>query len=712
LLYQITKKNKLPRFLGDRGVKLLRIVVATVLAFAFGEQAICQIVEEEDLALAYGDRNFVSIATGSKQLLRKAPSVATVITAEDIANMGARTVDEALESVPGLHVSRATMNYGANYSIRGILTESNPHVLLMVNGIPWTSAYQGNRSDMPFTLPVENVSRIEIIRGPGSAMYGADAFAGTINVITKTADEIGGTSFAVRAGSFNSWDSWIQHGGRIGDLEIAGYLKFGSTDGERRIVRADAQTSIDALVPFPAASLAPSSVNLGYDDFSAQLDLALGRLRWRNSFNQRDNAGGGIGIAGALDPTGRYRTSRFNSDLSWNDANLTPDLGISLQASFMNLANEITTPAHLFPSGANFGAGVFVNGVLGDPDKWENQLRVSASALYTGIADHRLRFGLGHDEMDIYKTRETKNFVMTVVGGNPVFVPVAWDSASGANLFLSPHKRHIEYIYAQDEWSLARQWTLTTGLRYDDYSDFGATTNPRIALVWEAREDLTAKLIYGSAFRAPSFVEQYATSNPVALGNSNLSPESITTFEASLTWQATERLHTTLSLFHHEIKDIIALSGTTYQNTGKQRGNGGEFEMSWDASSNLRLSGNYAYQRNVDETSGQDTGYAPHHHLYSRADWHFTPGMNLSGQVNYVADRHRAPGDIRPQVPDYTSVDLTLRSDRSKSGWDFSASVYNLLNADIREPSVTSSGITYDLPMPGRTLWLQARYSL
>ncbi|MBS1143758.1 MAG: TonB-dependent receptor [Proteobacteria bacterium] len=689
-------------------MRLAKIAITVTLALSLGEQAICQTDEEEDLALAYGDRNFVSIATGSKQLLRKAPSVATVITAQDIANMGARTVDEALESVPGLHVSRATMNYGANYSIRGILTESNPHVLLMVNGVPWTSAYQGNRGDMPFTLPVENVSRIEVIRGPGSAMYGADAFAGTINVITKTADEIGGTSVGLRAGSFNSWDSWIQHGSRIGGLEIAGYLKIGATDGQRQIVQADAQTSIDALGFSPAASLAPGRVNLGNDDFSAQLDLALGGFRWRNAFNQRDNAAAGVGIAGAIDPTGRYRTARFNSDLSWNDANLTPDLGISLQASFMHMANEITTPATLYPAGAFFGA--FPNGMIGAPEKWEKQFRLSASGIYTGFADHRIRFGLGHDEMNIYKTKEWKNF--TLLGGGPFPSAVPWSEASGTNLFLSPHKRHVEYVYAQDEWSFARQWTLTAGVRYDNYSDFGSTTNPRVALVWDAHEDLTAKLMYGSAFRAPSFVEQYATSNPVARGNSSLSPETITTLEASLAWQTTERLHTTLSVFRHKIQDIIALSGSSYQNTGKQRGNGGEVEISWDASTNLRLSGNYAYQHNIDERTGQDTGYAPHQILHTRAEWRFATGWHLNGQINYVADRQRAPGDARTQIPDYTSIDLTLRTDRNKAGWDFSASVYNLLNADIREPSITSSGIVFDLPMPGRTVWLQARYSL
>lgn len=663
------------------------------------------LAEEEDLALAYGDKSFVSIATGARQQVRKAPSVATVITAEDIASMGATSVDEALESVPGLHVSHSTQGYTPTYGMRGILTDSNPHILMMVNGIPMTSAYQGNRNDMPVALPVDNVARIEVIRGPGSALYGADAFAGTINIITKTADEIGGTNIGVRAGSFNSWDTWMQHGSRIGKLEVAGYLRVGSTDGQRQTIREDFLTAID-----PTSSLAPGAVNTGHDDIDAQLDLGYGRLRWRSAYTLRSNIGTGAGIASALDPDGRMRSERFSTDLAWNDANFARDLSLTVQASFMHLANEITTPLKLFPRGAFFG--LFPDGMIGDPDKWERQTRLSAASVYSGFADHRLRFGIGHDEMDIYKTRETKNFTQI-----PALTPLPMYSATGANLFLAPHKRHLDYFYVQDEWSFSRQWTLTAGARYDNYSDFGSTTNPRVALVWEARDDLTAKLMYGTAFRAPSFVEQYATSNPVTLGNPALVPEKIATLEASVTWQAGHNLHTTLSVFRHEISDLIGVSGTSYRNTGKQTGSGGEWEAVWDATGNLRLSGHYAYQKNIDETTRHDAGYAPHHHLYSRADWRFTPGWQLSGQVNYVADRKRAWGDTRPEVPDYAAVDLTLRSDRPKRGWDFSASVYNLFDADIREPSklvdpVNGVGITYDLPMPGRTFWLQARYSL
>ncbi|HXE38877.1 MAG TPA: TonB-dependent receptor, partial [Azonexus sp.] len=401
---------------------------------------------------------------------------------------------------------------------------------------------------------------------------------------------------------------------------------------------------------------------------------------------------------------GQFRSERITTDLSWTDENFARDLGLTLQASYMQLASEVTTPLTIIPGGIIPG---FPNGMIGDPDKWERNGRLSATSVYSGFNDHRIRGGIGHDEMEIYKTRETKNFTQI-----PALTPLPMYSASGENLFLAPHKRKLDYVYIQDEWSFARAWTLTGGVRYDNYSDFGSTTNPRLALVWEARNDLTAKLMYGTAFRAPSFVEQYATSNPVALGNASLMPEKITTLEASVTWQAKHNLQTTLSVFRHEISDLIGISGTSYQNTGRQTGSGGELEAVWDATSRLRLSGHYAYQKNIDETTQHDAGYAPHHHLYSRADWRFVSGWQLSGQVNYVADRSRAFGDARAEVPDYTSVDLTLRSERTKLGWDFSASVYNLFDADIREPSKTGSGITYDLPMPGRTFWLQARYSL
>jgi iron complex outermembrane receptor protein len=78
---------------------------------------------------------------------------------------------------------------------------------MLVNGLPVTTSFAGNRGNVWGGLPIENVARIEVIRGPGSALYGADAFAGVINIITKTAADINGSQFGVRAGSFGSGDA-------------------------------------------------------------------------------------------------------------------------------------------------------------------------------------------------------------------------------------------------------------------------------------------------------------------------------------------------------------------------------------------------------------------------------------------------------------------------------------------------------------------------
>ncbi len=141
------------------------------LAFSSINVAVAQTSEEEDLALAYGDNSTVSIATGSKQTLRHAPAVATVITSRDIAAMGATDLDQVLESVPGLHVSKSHVVSKPIYSFRGIHTLQNSQALMLVNGIPITNVFQGDRGQIWGGMPLENVARIEVIRGPAKGQW-------------------------------------------------------------------------------------------------------------------------------------------------------------------------------------------------------------------------------------------------------------------------------------------------------------------------------------------------------------------------------------------------------------------------------------------------------------------------------------------------------------------------------------------------------------
>ena len=686
------------------------IIVMLTMAWTVGSYAASQ-TEEDELALAYGDKSFVSIATGSRQPIARAPSVASVITAEDIAAIGAADIDEVLETVPGLHVSRSPLGYNPIYTIRGISTQYNPEVLMLVNGIPITGVTFGDRSIVWGGMPVENIARIEVIRGPGSALYGADAFAGVINIITKTSADIDGTQLGLRAGSFNSRDAWMQYGGALGAYDAAAYLRAGRTDGQHQIIAADALTG----TPF---SLAPGPVNLGYDAIDGRIELSRNRWRLRAGYQQRSNGGTGAGVASALDPAGKNFGERINTDLTYQDANFAPDLDVNAQVSFLYITEQ--SDLTLFPPGTNFGLGAFPSGVIGNPYKWERHLRFNLAAVYSGLLRHKLRFGIGTHNDDLYKTQESRNYNLVNipgVGNFPAPLPGGLTQMTAADIFLTPHTRRVNYVYAQDEWNFTRDWYLTAGVRHDQYSDFGSTTNPRLALVWDTAYNLTSKLLYGQAFRPPSFAELYNINNPVAQGNPNLKPETNQSVELAFAWQTTSSLQTNLNLFRYQMKDILRFvqnpdASYTAQNAGRQHGQGMELELVWDVAANLRLSGNYAMQHSIDETTNQDPGNAPRNHVYARADWRFMPRWTVDTQLNWVADRKREPGDTRPPIADYHTVDMTLHSSNERGDWAYSFKVLNLFGADAREPSPAPGLIPNDLPVDPRAVRVELTHQL
>ena len=146
----------------------------------------------------YGDEEFVSIATGTKKAVHKAPAVATVINADDIKSMGANSIYEVLESVTGIHIYPSNLDrMKPNFSIRGIHTPENPQTLVLVNGEKTTYEYTGSRWEQ-FNIGVDLIDRIEVIRGPGSAVYGADAFSGVINIITKGVNSVSNKEAGVK----------------------------------------------------------------------------------------------------------------------------------------------------------------------------------------------------------------------------------------------------------------------------------------------------------------------------------------------------------------------------------------------------------------------------------------------------------------------------------------------------------------------------------
>lgn len=691
---------------------VLRTFCVGMLIAASASQA--GLSEEEGLLLLYGDESFVSVATGRKQLISRAPAVATVITSNDIREMSAKDLDEVLETVPGLHVSARAAGYSSIYTIRGISSPFNPQVLMLINGIPQTNLFLGNRGEVWGGMPVENISRIEVIRGPGSAVYGADAFAGTINIITKSADEINGFESGVSTGSFDAQRAWMQYGGDLADWNLAFSMELLSTDGQNETVDADAQTVFDGFFG-TSASLAPGGVNTGKESVDTRIELAKDDWRIRVGYQGRRNVGTGAGSFDALDPVGEGESDRFNFDLTYHNADFTDTWDVTTQLSYFDIATK--TDLMLLPPGFDStlaGGGPFPNGVIGNPDVYERHTRLDLSGFYTGIENHDIRIGTGFHYQDLYRVEESKNF--SILPGPPPFIdplPGGLTNVANTTPFTQEQTRKVFYTSVQDEWRLARDWSFTGGFRYDHYSDFGGTINPRAALVWNSSYNLTSKLLYGRAFRAPSFAEQFNINNPIAVGNEDLDPETIDTYELAFDYVHSNALRSGLNFFYYEMQDIIRFTPVA-MNTGTQTGYGLEWEFEWKATDKLKLLGNFAVQQSKDEDTNSDAPDAPGQQVYFRADYRILPKWTLNSQLNWVMNRAREAGDTRSEVDDYATLDVSLRAKDVYPGVQIAFSVKNLTDEDIREPSnlnpgIKTGNIPNDLPQAGRSFTAEIR---
>jgi len=242
-----------------------------------------------------------------------------------------------------------------------------------------------------------------------------------------------------------------------------------------------------------------------------------------------------------------------------------------------------------------------------------------------------------------------------------------------------------------------------------------------LALVWNYSYETTMKLLYGRAFRAPSFAELFNVNNPVALGNTGLDPETIDTYEWGIDYHPMGDFNTKLNIFYYSMKDIIQFSPITAapfprqaQNSGKQIGKGFELESVWDISRTIKLSGNFSFQRSEDNLTNKSAGHAPQQQIYSKLDWQILHNLKTVLQLNWVANRKRVAGDNRPTVDDYTTVDFVLRYSLTNH-WEFSLNSKNVFDEDVREPSPVSgpipANIPNDLPLAGRSIFIEFRYS-
>ncbi len=691
---------------------------------------------DNDPLMFYGDEEVLSIATGYSQPIAKAPSTASIITAKDIQKIGATTLTEALEGIPGLHVSKAFNGQTPNFVFRGIYTTYTPQVLIMVNSIPINTLFLGNPGLFFGTFPIEAVSRIEVIRGPGSAVYGADAVSGVINIITKNANDIDGQQIGGRLGMFNSYEAWISQGIKTDDYDFSFYLRSVGTDGHNETLEADAQTALDKLQG-TNASLTPGPVKMHYRSVDLLTDFIQDKWRVRARALLLRDHGSNIGPARALD-VGRWKSDQLSADATWLDKNFSQHTDVQFQLSYHSTTQEVYNDHYqqVFPPGTKLYGPVLPDGLIGNPQYKDRYGRIGFIIDYDAIDQHLLRIGLGYNKGEIYDIFQTRNFgpnpaigiysaadcpvsdplcLLPTTPNSPVFSVTDYPFL----IYMDEGAVHNRYLYIQDIWQLANDWELTTGVRADHFSDYGSTYNPRLALVWAAKVNLNVKLLYGQAFRSPNFGETRSKNNPATLGNMDLQPETIETVELAFDYAPFQGPAWQFGIFHYDWDSIIQTTPTgvgsqvKFQNAGRQVGYGFELAMEWKPSNTLSLRSNLAMQQSTNVNSGTAAGNAPHWQFYVRSDWEFQPQWNLDTQINRVSDRRRAPaiGETREPLNGFTTVDITLRYTSNNHAWEVATSVHNLFDEQVKEPSTVAAALPYDMPMAGRSAYVEGRYN-
>ncbi len=520
----------------------------------------------------------VEVASRTPHPATLAPSSVTVFTRAQIRSMGVRSVEELLNFVPGFYAPRDTfIGPHRAASARGRMTiPGSNDILFLMDGLRLNDYFTGGALQFNRRISIGNVRQVEIIRGPGSALYGANAFLGVVNIVTeKDLNEL-----YVAGGNLQAWDGWAGLSSPLGDGSWSLFAAGFSDDGE----------TFDALVDLNSPSAKDPQ-----DGFDVHGVLEVGGLdlRMRHTDRSVEDAYLFNSVANGINEF----TSRQSSIWSSYDIVEGERSAITATASYSEIEAEgqiLVAPAALMQSlaqaGLTNGTEAFIGGPIYDESTW-----IAALDWQFRYAEGRRWLGgvtFMQEELKDFRGRgnyEFADFVNVLVFGQPGPIRFYDDQMDNFEPAGDLGKRDITGIYLQHEG----QWTdglrTTAGVRFDDYSDFGSTVNPRAALIYEASPATTFKVMYGEAFRAPNKAEQSIINSPVDLGNPDLEPEQVKTLELAW-WQDFGSIRTGATFFSSRISDQTQRQPVapddprnTFVNSGSLDLSGAELELfgSW-----------------------------------------------------------------------------------------------------------------------------------
>ncbi len=554
-------------------LRLLLLLLPALLAAsrAVAESATPEQGVEDTLTLLQAEQKTVT-ADLRPETPDVAPSVVTVYDHRQIIKMGARTLLDVLRVTTGVDIGRTPLG-DDQVIFRG---STNPaELLVMVDGQRINDVYDGYA---PMDLPVALIDRVEILRGPGSALYGTNAFVGVVQVFTLRpegviaqveADDSGGGAFGLDGMRYE-----IGAGNRTGKFYYGGTLSQSMRGGAIESVGSDILNP-----PGSSGASAQPSPLTGRSQSATPGDLS----DWRNQLVGSLNASGRdlltdgdvLALTGRLysETHGEYfgPLATFAPDGSitrvQDQAQLSYDVPLSSYFSLMarlyldrEHLDELTdlTPAGYVAMPPGLTAGFF-------PDGQQKSLTLTA---WTYGGEGRLTAKLPFHNTATAGV-QVEDQAVTAYSAASNFGP-GGDYLGG----LAPNpnagqlgagvSRTIVGAYVQDIFEPLSTLVVTAGLRLDDYSDFGASWNPRFSIVYKPVRYFWVKALYANAFSAPTFQELYDNTNADLngyVGNPTLGPERIATGEGEVGVSVPFSgggLDASVNAFHNDITGSIA----------------------------------------------------------------------------------------------------------------------------------------------------------
>jgi iron complex outermembrane receptor protein len=589
----------------------------------------------------------INTAAKYEQTAREAPASVTIVTSGEIRQFGYRTLDEVLSHVRGFYTS-----YDRNYGYVGARgfgrpTDYNDRILLLEDGHTLNENFYGGTSiGTDFPIAMESIERIEVVRGPGSALYGTGAMLGVINIITKKGNAVDGLQAFGEIGSFQRLQGTIMYGkqwGNNSDLMVSGIV--GDVKGTDLYYTEYDNPSTNYGV----------AQNLDWDRFygiSAKYSVDNLTLHGRATSRSKGIPTGSFEMifdddrAQTLD-----NIAFFEGDYRFN---FSSDKSLSARVSFDHYDYHGKYPYAVLQEDEN------QCNWLGSELKF--QWDIGSSNRFTAGMEFKNNFRAYYRNWDADTVYFDANFPFNVTS-----------------------------LYLQDEYQLSSNLNLTLGVRRDEYTTAGSATIPRGGIVYSFMDkSATLKLLYGEGFRAPNIYEtEYYDVNSGYKSNHNLEPEKIHTGE--LVWEqrwADEWLGTA-SFYHYDMKNLIDTkidpvdSLKQFQNLNNVRANGFELEVNGRLKMGLGLNASYSYQDVVDGDTHVKLTNSPSHLADIRLTYPFFAYLSAALEMQYQSERVTV---YQTTTPPFVLTNLNLIGHQFIEHVEFSLLVRNLFNVDYSLP--------------------------